>query len=343
MAGQSTPYIRDATQLLNELRQINSGIREQLGGQLEQLQKGFEHLATSMHDHTDALGEMQIFSLIGELAALKQLIDEEGRLLETDLQQDEMSLKELKGHFQRAVDRLSEVRNKRVEKLLGPVLELLDTDHDRHIEARAESLGQVFEDFLDVTASAVRDREVALKSLLQQTHDDIVSFIEQREAVQGTIQEKQIELSGGDGELGIEAYGIPFYVVEIADQGGSTRAMVVPPSRMKKEFEQPTGYDLEPIEEFGGILRALQDKAAFIDLALAKSSEGRGARERIGLRIDHPGTRYMGIVERFAHNSMCRYTKRRSIEVVENDSEALRLRRLLSHHAGYWEQRPEVS
>lgn len=273
MPDASVPYLKDIKRLLADVKTSLGGLDEHLKHSNERVEKGVLQLSGSVAAQTAALGEIELLSLRAQLDSLAKLLELERQHLASEKSEDVAALEVLEERFDAAISRIAGVRNERVQKLLQPVLDLVDNDHGEHLEVRTEEVDELLDEFLAVTLEQVENREATVRGLLQEIRDRVRRFASQREELQQRLANTRLNASRlPDFDPSGTCYGIPFHLVRISGRNGEVRFTIASPSRVRKRTDHVYGFELEPLDGFEEPRADLRTKtAALFSVAKAQA------------------------------------------------------------------------
>jgi hypothetical protein len=328
MTDESAPLHQVLNELVHKLAQINEKSHQQLAGQFAQMEKSFKLIHDGIKDQTSTLGELQIIARIAEMQALVGLLEEEERLLAQETTRDKEGTSDLERLFAQSRGEIEGLRNQRVRELLAPVFRLLEEDLEAHIEARLPKLPEILEDCIAVTREAIDRRDAATRATAARSASTVERFVAQRRAVSQAVKDLQVPPSELPAPAGGVVYGVPVYVAEIREAGGTTSFTVVTPCRVENSPEHPLGLELRQGKDPAALAAALEAHPDLLLQAAARctSREVVRASELPGATDDGSGG--------WARRSMLRHLEDRSVALGSGGSSVTSLSTLFEHHAG---------
>jgi len=314
MPDESVPHIRETNVLLKNLTQINSRIDEKLAGQAREIASGFKLVHDNITAQTETLSGLEIIARIAEMEGVQNLIAEEERILVEELERDSSAIDQLEQSFHQSREEIASARNQRVRRLLEPIYGLMDRDLEQHLEARMEVLGDLFNDFLEVTREAIGERESALRTTIEQAQKQIEEFIGQRRQVREAVQQVQHDPEHFDAEETGTAYAVPFYLVEIENDDGTTGSQVLAPFIASANSDQPSGFERRELRGFSRICENLHRQTG--ELWRLFGSPQQGCELSLA-EVVPPPPDAVPLLQRWALRSRFRRLAQRSVRLIE--------------------------
>jgi hypothetical protein len=187
---------------------------------------------------------MAIVTVLSELDAVTDLIEEETRQVSKLLEQGERELAMQKAVFDDSIEKAAAERNERVAKLLAPAFSIIDHDGDELIATRYAPILRHLESYAAVFEDQVAEREESIRTRLERVKASIEDFAESRRRMLATIESVTFSSPSGPTPRQLN---VPYYVLHKRNRKtGEVRAELVAPGLLRDSGGPFGGAKIEP-------------------------------------------------------------------------------------------------